>query len=96
MNEIELVQSLQDDGERVSRPSILYCKDRWEEHIAEMDVAARSQFDFRYEKRLDKVTGKVPDWLRLFDNKEGVVRSELYEDHKVRHQTTHEDDPSVL
>ena len=34
---------------------------------------------------LKKATGKVFDWVGSFDNTEGVMRRELYEDHKVHH-----------
>ena len=39
----------------------------------------KSEFDSKYEKNLDKATDNVCDWVRLFVNKNGILRSKVYD-----------------
>ena len=77
---------LEDDGEKVKRQSTLYRKDRWDEYLEDISPDKQKKLSWQYEKRLNKDTGKLEQWVRLFDTKDGILRSELYKDNKVRHK----------
>ena len=87
----EVVDLFDDVGERTWCPSTLYRKDRWDEPIETISADELKNMEVKYEKRLNKDTNKMEDWVRVFDQKDGIMKSELYEDSRVSHRTRVDD-----